>query len=411
MKRFMILVFLIIPLSLVGCRNVVTYGDNKQLFKADIPTVEKLTSVKFNKETTNLIQDFSFNSASLLLKEENEMYSPISLFMALSMLSEGASKETKAELLNALKFDDLETLRIVNKTMFNNLFLNKEKSKLLLANSFWLNKNKLDTYNNDTLTILKDYYKASSFAVDFPSEDTSRMVSDWVSENTNGLLGGNPEAFKFSKETMLVLINALYFYDTWSTQFDSKNNYLDGFNSETMTTYMKQTLSKRSVLINKDYTSTFINFTNGSKMHFILPNESKTISDVKNTQTLKEVVNYESTTKYKVDIRLPKFEFNSKFDLEELARNLGINKAFEDNAEFDKFTSIDILVSKIIQESAIKVDEKGVEAAAYTSIEAGITSVEPEVQTLTFKLNRPFMFIITSSDNIPLFVGSVNSLS
>ena len=125
MKRFMILVFLIIPLSLVGCRNVVTYGDNKQLFKADIPTVEKLTSVKFNKETTNLIQDFSFNSASLLLKEENEMYSPISLFMALSMLSEGASKETKAELLNALKFDDLETLRTVNKTMFNNLFLNK----------------------------------------------------------------------------------------------------------------------------------------------------------------------------------------------------------------------------------------------------------------------------------------------
>ena len=59
----------------------------------------------------------------------------------------------------------------------------------------------------------------------------------------------------------------------------------------------------------------------------------------------------------------------------------------------------------------VKVDEEGCEAAAFTAIMAQATSalIEP-LPVVEMNLNRPFGFLITGVDGLPLFVGAVNTM-
>lgn len=67
-------------------------------------------------------------------------------------------------------------------------------------------------------------------------------------------------------------------------------------------------------------------------------------------------------------------------------------------------TKEDVYISNIKQESYIAIDEKGVEAAAFTEIDycgaAAITEDKAEMI-----LNRPFIYGIQDSNGVLLFVG------
>ena len=66
-----------------------------------------------------------------------------------------------------------------------------------------------------------------------------------------------------------------------------------------------------------------------------------------------------------------------------------------------------LFISGVSQKANISIDEKGVEATAYTDIRyAGAAPPNGRAEMI---LNRPFIFILTGSDNIPLFVGIINN--
>ena len=53
------------------------------------------------------------------------------------------------------------------------------------------------------------------------------------------------------------------------------------------------------------------------------------------------------------------------------------------------------------------IDEEGVTAAAYT-VMATAEAGEPPEEEVDFILDRPFIFVITNPDGLPLFAGIVN---
>jgi serpin B len=63
-------------------------------------------------------------------------------------------------------------------------------------------------------------------------------------------------------------------------------------------------------------------------------------------------------------------------------------------------------LSKVSQAARVTIDEKGVIAAAYTELLCG-AGMPPE-NTMDFKLDRPFLFVIEKTE-VPLFVGVVNA--
>src|SRR5699024_5338647 len=107
----------------------------------------------------------------------------------------------------------------------------------------------------------------------------------------------------------------------------------------------------------------------------LLPEEGKTpkdlINDLSALDLLRLLKNKESKN---IELSLPKFESSYEDSLKNELSSLGMNIAFEpNNADFSLMREDllkDLYISEVRQKTYIKVDEKGTEAAAVTSVTA-----------------------------------------
>jgi len=109
-------------------------------------------------------------------------------------------------------------------------------------------------------------------------------------------------------------------------------------------------------------------------------------------------------------IYLPKFEFDTKYNLNENLKALGMPTAFDaGNADFSGMNgNLDLFISQVIHQAYVKVDEKGTEAAAATAVVMTLTS--SATPSNIFRADHPFIFIIQEREtgNI-LFIGRMSN--
>ena len=87
---------------------------------------------------------------------------------------------------------------------------------------------------------------------------------------------------------------------------------------------------------------------------------------------------------------------------------LGVTDAFDmAEADFTPLTDSGAFLSSAMQAARVKIDEEGVEAAAYTEIVCADSAMMEVPPTVEMDLDRPFLFVITGLDGQPLFVGTV----
>lgn len=114
---------------------------------------------------------------------------------------------------------------------------------------------------------------------------------------------------------------------------------------------------------------------------------------------------------------VPKFDVDSNLELTDALKAMGVTDVFDFNkADFsplvdkEKFDE-SVAVTQVQHAARVKVDEKGCEAAAFTAVTADATAAMPEeLPVVEMNLNRPFAFMITGVDGLPLFLGTVNTL-
>jgi serine protease inhibitor len=114
----------------------------------------------------------------------------------------------------------------------------------------------------------------------------------------------------------------------------------------------------------------------------------------------------------RVDLSVPKFDVSDQIDLTEALPALGITDAFDWTvSDFTPLTTDldEIYVSQALHGARLKIDEEGAEGAAYTFIKGDVGSTDPLDDRVELKLNRPFVFVLTNTDGLPLFVGIVHS--
>jgi serpin B len=115
-----------------------------------------------------------------------------------------------------------------------------------------------------------------------------------------------------------------------------------------------------------------------------------------------------------VHVKLPKFNIENKYYLNDALNALGVTKAFdEDSAEFDgMFEYKDgyiYWINNVIQKSRIAVSEWGTEAGSVTVVEMdGATDAGPGPKQVYFYADHPFVFIIgEETSGTILFEGVV----
>ncbi len=348
--------------------------------------------------------------------EENKVYSPLNVYMALAMLAETTSGESQRQILDLLEAEDVDSLRTQAGLLWNANYCDDGAITSILGNSVWLDSS-LD-YNQSVMDRLAQSYYASSYSGEFGSEPMNKQLHNWLNKQTGGLLKDSVEKVHLdpAPETVLALYSTVLFRGKWDNKFDPNKNDTRIFHSpdgDIETTFMNQNGDLRYHW-DEDYGAVRLSFVSGCSMWLILPDEDKTIDDVLESGEYMKLVKYPLSTNNSkdmiVNLSVPKFDVSSDFDLKEGLSALGITDVFSSKSA--EFTLLDgdnskVFVGKANHSARVKIDEEGCEAAAFTEMALNGAMPMPEDDKIDFVLDRPFLFVITGMDDQPLFTGTV----
>jgi serpin B len=356
-------------------------------------------------------------SAKLIDGSENSNLSPISVYLALAMVAEGAKGETQTAMLALLGCTTLEELRGICGEMLEQLSVDTEDSTLAIADSIWMaDRNGTLKFSDDYLQVLGETYRSEANAVDFGKEETSKQIAEWITEHTRGKIKISEDAMKFDPETIAVLINTIYLKDAWRDAFYEGATEKGTFytpDGEMTVDYMKRKDDGVTIYQGDGYMRYSLPLLRVGRMTFVLPDEGMDFADILGTPEQMHMLLHGVNGKEiraNVSVKLPKFKFQDRFDLNDTLEALGIGIAFSGSADFSGMGNFDAKISRVLQESFIGVDEKGVEAAAYTMVAMGEAAMMPEdLPEIDFFLTRPFLYAIEANDGTVLFIGSVTT--
>ena len=359
------------------------------------------------------------NAAVLGDLQQNTVFSPLNAFMALAMLAEITEGDSRVQVLDALGVADLETLRDKAYRVWNANYSNDGAVTSILGNSIWLSDG-ID-YRSETLDTLAQSYYASSFRGDFSDAHYRNAIPQWINEQTGGLLQQQAEDLDLSPETVLTLLSTLYFRAKWNDEF-SKSNTQDavfhGKSGDESVPFMRRDDEYGAYYFGERFGAVRLYLREGGAMWFLLPDEGVTPDALFRDTEVQALMaltddwvaqeNYPNHKSLKIHLSLPRFDVSSEMDLKQAVAALGVTDVFDmARADFTPLTeTVPVAVDQIRQGARVAIDEEGVTATSFAAL-LGVGAAEPPEEEMDFVLDRPFAFVITGLDGLPLFTGTV----
>ncbi len=348
--------------------------------------------------------DFVFTTARELLsaREENLVYSPTSLYYALALAASGTEGETAEELYRFLGTKDRKNAEENAGKLYRTLYCDNSIGQLRIATSLWVGRD-LKLKETFQKTAATQFY-ASIYNVDFSDEKTGEEMGKWVQENTKGTIA--PE-IKTSPQQLMHLMNTIYFYDEWIDRFSESGTKKGDFHLADKTTvetdYMNATFGSHGYSTGEGYVSSSLGLKESGSMVFVLPDEGISVDRfLESPERLREALEGGEAHMGEVVFKVPKFTSDSRSDIKEMMMKLGITRIFEDGDFSGMTEQKDIFISSITQNGHIGIDEKGVEASAFTDI--AYSGAALPVGRAEMILDRPFLYGIKKNGEW-LFIG------
>ena len=374
--------------------------------------MQKLGKGRLDQESAAPVLAFADRTAGAIFADsENRVYSPISLYAALAMLTEVTDGSTKRQVMDLLAADDAETLRQQIKDLWIGVYTDDDQSVCRLANGAFLRENA--EVKQETVDTLADWHFASTYRVPMGTEEADKAIAGWLNQNTGGLLSEETGNIRTDGNDLLRLYNTIYYKSGWQDAFKSSQTKQDTFTAangaKQKTEFMHRTESG-SYRKGDGYTAAPRSLNYG-RMVFVLPDEGVTPESLLQRQGfLTELTGDYNAAELVWSV--PKFDVKSSTGLNEALRSLGVTDAFDGTkADFTPLTDNGAAVDSVMQAARVKIDEDGVEAAAYTEIVANDSAMMEIPPTVEMELDRPFLFAIFDYNNVPLFVGTVNTVA
>jgi serine protease inhibitor len=345
--------------------------------------------------------------------EENVFISPLSVSLALAMTYNGAEGSTQQAMHEAMRLPDIPVTRINEawQKLIKDLGSVDPKVIMTIANSIWYREG--FQVQTPFINANKKYYNAEVRALNFDRADAADIINKWVSDNTNKLIEKIID--NIQSETVMYLINAIYFKGQWKYEFDPAETapapfYLHrGGNKEVPMMHQSEMFGYYN---NNMFSAAELPYGRGNySMIVVLPHLQSSVFEVQ--QVLDEALWHELSDSFsntrELIVTFPKFSFAFEQKLKKVLSGMGMGIAFEPNmANFAGINpQAELFISEVIHKAFVEVNEEGTEAAAVTAVEVGVTSFDPNTPVL-FRVDRPFLFFIKEKyTNAVIFAGRV----
>ena len=386
------------------------------------------------REAADLYRGFFADTMLLLLSDEEEesaVMSPVNIFMATAMLAEITDGETRQEILDAIGVSDIDQLRDQAAKIWSMCYRDNGREKTILGNSLWLN-NTILNYRESTLKQLADSYYASSFIGSMGSEAYDRLLQQWLTEMTGGLLQQQIEGLSLDPDSALALFSTVLHETRWQEEFlpqNTKPGVFHGPAGEIDAEFMFSPYDSTSVYYGENYSFVRKPTFQGSVWLF-LPDEGVSVSEMMQAESFREFIStrFNQTDYYAewidgqpqdvtahgityhaawVNLTVPKLDLSCEQDLTDALQKLGIRTAFtKGEADYTPVTDQpEVFLKQAKQGTRLIMDEEGISAASYVEYLAGAPAIEEEIDMV---FDRPFFILVTGPEYVPLFAGVVN---
>ncbi len=345
---------------------------------------------------------------------KNKIFSPVNVYMALSMLAETTGGDSRQQILTLLEADSMDALREQADSVWNANYCDDGAVVSLLANSLWLNQDL--RYQMPTAELLARQYHASVFSGEMGSAAYNEALRDWLNEQTGNFLEDQISQVEMQPETQLALASTIYFRGKWSNTFSesaTKQGAFHGEQEEFICDFMHQS-TERNYYWADQFSAVALNIEQSGQMWLFLPDKGVSVdqllTDPQVMELLEAPYGWENSKFLIVNLAMPKFDVSSNLSLIPGLQNLGVTEVFDrETADFSAILTDGqkAFLSQAGHGARVMVDEEGVEATAYTAMMVAGAAAPPD-EEVDFVLDRPFLFVITSQDRLPLFAGVVN---
>lgn len=364
-------------------------------------------------------QSVSAVSGTLLAAAErdaNVVMSPLSVMIVLAMVRNGATGQTATEMDTTLQLPDLESLNSGMNTTLQTLAARngkregKDKRKgdviLDLAQMAWGQEG--TGFKQPFLEALAAWYGTGVAETDFSDSGAAAdKINEWVADSTHDKITQLVDENALPAETLLVLANALYLKAPWYEAFGKPAKGEFTTPAGPVTTDLMSKENGNAYGEGDGWTAAQVPYLGGElAMTLVLPAEGgeADLLDSLGSGGLAEIL--ASTEAAKVTVTMPTFSARSSFELPKVLSDLGMPRLFTEAAELTEMTDRTLMVSNLLHQGWISVDEEGTEAAAATAAVMMPTSANIDRKELV--LDRPFAWIVHDVDaQLPLLVGWV----
>lgn len=341
---------------------------------------------------------------------DNFVFSPFSVYAAMGMLLMGSQGPTRTQLISSMHVASPVHTAFLHYNASLPRGEEAEGPQFSIANKLY---HRADfTYIPRYQRKVQNFYQSEieQFEEEFPED----AVNEWVEGQTGGQIPDFLQDGAITDETILMLVNAIYFQGNWSNTFQTSMTGLRPFTVSSSLTVQVETMAQTGYFRKMHHPSLLataleLPYTGGRFSLFILlPDEGVTLSSLEQVITaevLNSTLNMTSPESY-MYLEIPKFSLDTDEDMKARLQELGITHVF--NASTCRLrrmtTARNVVVNEVKHRAVMQVDEDGTTAAAATGVMIAVTSAG--FAPTEFKVNRPFLFVLRDKEyNMNVFMG------
>lgn len=358
----------------------------------------------------------------LAAADDNLVFSPHSIAIALAMTRAGAAGTTASEMDDVLHwtglidphrgFNALDLLLAQRSGTFTRSDGTEAAVVFRVANALWGQRD--TTFQPGFLDLLAEQYGAGMHLVDYQANagGARQEINDWVSNETEDRIEDLIPEGTLGPLTRLVLTNAVYLLAPWESPFvegaTTPGTFTRIDRSTVQAELMRQT-TRFPFATGDGWQAVELPYAGGQLAMIVIVPDAGRFAEIEaglDGDQLDQIGS--SLEERRVNLQFPSFEFRTQAGLVPTLGALGLDTAFDpQRADFSGMTSEEqLFISDVIHEAFIAVDEEGTEAAAATAVVMATMSAQPAPQELV--VDRPFLFeIVDRQTGAILFLGRV----
>jgi serpin B len=357
---------------------------------------------------------------------KNTFFSPYSISTALAMTWAGARGNTAAEIAKTFHFSDVADGKITADFKLLQQLLAATQSnsgiQLSVANSLWPEQNPEAPFLPEYLKLVQSDFASEITPMDFKNhaDDAASKINQWVEDKTKNKIKNLIHPRDVNPDTRLVLVNAIYFKGDWASPFEQRFTKSAPF-------YMADGTSKRVPMMRqfvKEFSeSRYADITDAPvpcqilelpysapqpdqlrdhasapmlSMVIVLPRDRANFDQLEQSLTTANLTGWLGQLQPgRVEVYLPKFHVEHRFQLAGALASMGVKDAFVYGpADFSGMDGTrNLYITKVIHQAFVDVDEEGTEAAAATAVVMAVGGAAPPPPPI-FRADHPFLFFI-----------------